>query len=273
MKLTAKRSAFALHEILLVFAALAILSAITFPAFLRARQNAQRASCQSNLRKIGLAWLQYARDSDNTMMRFSTDAPCDLCVVPQSGTPAPAPPILYWWGNQQGDKYDASPSSLRPYLASDKSYSCPAFARVKGAKLGLASYGYNAGTLSPTRYGPAPDFAPTPIPAKLSSLADAARTVAFADAAQLNSKGELRPSTYLSQPRSNFPNFHARHLETGNVLFCDGHVKAIRAVYRPTGFATFAGITAATLKQNNLGDIDEDGNLTTNELFNGTGKP
>ena len=275
-------SAFALSELLCVLAILAILAAILFPAFSRARQSSARTNCQSNLHAIGAAWLQYARDSDNTMMRFSQDAPCDLCVAPKSSlfsadpiaaTPTPSAPVIYWWGTQKGDKYDATQSLLRPYLAKNKSYSCPAFARANSGELGLASYGYNAGTLSPTRYGPAPAFAPTPRPAKLSALADPARTVAFADSAQLNAKGALRPSTYLSSPRSDFPNFHARHLETGNVLFCDGHVALMAPIYRAGAFATYAGLTAMALRGNHLGDIDDDGDLNTGELFNGKGKP
>ena len=278
MQTIRKHSAFTLTELIIILAAFAMLAAILFPAFSRARENAARTNCQSNLKQIGAAWLQYARDSDNTMMRFSTEAPCDLCVDPQAdnaktAAPTAATATIYWWGTQKGDQYDASQSSLQSYLTKGKSYSCPAFATMKGSKLGLASYGYNAGTLSPTRYGPAPAFAPTPRPAKLSSLGDAARTVAFADAAQLNSKGELRPSTYLSSPRSDFPNFHARHEGAGNVLFCDGHVKAMRPIYRPSGFATYAGLTAQTLRANHLGDIDQDGDLTTGELFNGKGKP
>ena len=283
MKTRNSHAAFALSELIVVCAMLAILAAILFPAFSRARQNAARTSCQSNLHQIGAAWLQYARDSDNTMMRFSQDAPCTLCVAPKSSllsaasTPAtsePTAPIIYWWGSQKSDKYDASQSLLRPYLAKGKSYSCPAFARADGGSaLGLASYGYNAGTLSPTRYGPAPAFSPTPRPAKLSALADAARTVAFADAAQLNAKGKLRPSTYLSSPRSDFPNFHARHAGAGNVLFCDGHVALMRPTFRSGDFATYAGLTAMALRGNHLGDIDEDGDLNTSELFNGTGKP
>ena len=277
MKSRHSRAAFALSELLCVLAILAVLAAIAFPAFLRARQNAARANCQSNLKQIGVAWLQYARDSDGTMMRFSQEAPCDLCVEPTgvasiAATSPPTAPVIYWWGTQKADKYDASQSSLRPYLARGN-YSCPAFARANGGELGLASYGYNAGTLSPTRYGPAPTFAPTPIAAKLSALADAARTVAFADAAQLNSKSALRPSTYLSSPRSDFPNFHARHENAGNVLFCDGHVKAMRPIYRPAEFKTYAGLTAKALRNNHLGDIDDDGILTTGELFNGKGKP
>ena len=275
--------AFALSELLLILALIAILAAMLFPTFTRARQDAARANCRSNLHEIGLAWLQYARDSDDTMMRFSQDAPCALCVAPTdsaatsaasiAATPPPAAPVIYWWGSQQGDNYDTSRSPLRSYLAPDKPYSCPAFARADGSdELELASYGYNAGTLSPTCYGLAPGFAPTPIPAKLSALADAARTVAFADAAQLNAQGELRPSTYLSNPRSDFPNFHARHDGTGNVLFCDGHIAAISPVYRAAEFKTYAGLSATALRNNHLGDIDEDGDLKTSEFFNGKGK-
>ena len=272
MKTLCKRSAFTLTEMLLLLATLSILAAMLFPAFTRARRNAGRTNCQSNLRQIGAAWLQYAHDSDGTLMRFSTEAPCELCVAPTAATAAPTTQTHYWWGDQKGDKYDAAQSSLRPYLAPGKSYSCPAFARVKGGELGLASYGYNAGTLSPTRYGPAPDFAPTPRPVKLSSLGDPARTVAFADAAQLNAKAQLRPSTYLSKPSDDYPNFHARHEDAGNVLFCDGHVAPMRPIYR-TGQVGYLKTPAKTLRARHLGDIDENGDLTTNELFNGTGKP
>ena len=274
MKSRNLRSAFVFSELIVVLAALAVLAAILFPTFSRARRNAARNNCQSNLHQIGLAWLQYARDSDGTMMRFSTDAPCDLCVAPNSAVPTAAPQTLYWWGSQRGDEYDASQSLLRPYLADNKPYSCPSFARASGGgELGLASYGYNAGTLSPTRYGPAPTFAPSPRPVKLSALAHAARTVAFADGAQLNSKGLLWPSTYLSKPSDDYPNFHARHAGAGNVLFCDGHIETLRPVYRPSEFATYAGLTSKALRSNHLGDIDADGDLSTNELFNGKGKP
>ena len=283
MKSRNSRAAFALSELVVALAALAVLAALLFPTWVRARQNAARTHCQSNLHQIGTAWLQYARDSDGTLMRFSQDAPCDLCLDPTGTAPTGIDPTgtapssvtstFYWWGTQQADQYDASQSLLRPYLKGDKSYSCPAFANAKGGELGLASYGYNAGTLSPTSYGPAPAFAPTPHPAKLSSLADAARTVAFADAAQLNSKGALRPSTYLSSPRGNFPNFHARHQGAGNVLFCDGHVALVPPTYRPDAFATYAGLTAMALRGNHLGDIDDDGDLKTSELFNGKGQP
>ena len=60
-----KRKAFTLIELLVVIAIIALLAAILFPVFARARENARRSSCQSNEKQIGLSIIQYIQDNDN----------------------------------------------------------------------------------------------------------------------------------------------------------------------------------------------------------------
>jgi prepilin-type N-terminal cleavage/methylation domain-containing protein/prepilin-type processing-associated H-X9-DG protein len=58
------KKGFTLIELLVVIAIIAILAAILFPVFGRARENARRSSCQSNLKQIALGVKQYVQDYD-----------------------------------------------------------------------------------------------------------------------------------------------------------------------------------------------------------------
>ena len=60
------RPAFTLIELLVVIAIIAILAAILFPVFARARESARRSTCLSNLKQIGTATLMYLQDYDDT---------------------------------------------------------------------------------------------------------------------------------------------------------------------------------------------------------------
>src|SRR5687767_4467240 len=92
-----RKSGFTLIELLVVIAIIAILAAILFPVFARARENARRASCQSNLKQIALGVFQYRQDYDE---RFPIDG---------SGT-----------GDSLGWAY-----VIQPYLKSEQIFQCP----------------------------------------------------------------------------------------------------------------------------------------------------
>jgi prepilin-type N-terminal cleavage/methylation domain-containing protein len=98
-----RRSAFTLIEILVVVAIIGILAAILFPVFGRARENARRAACQSNLKQIGLGIAQYSQDYDEAM-------PYGYLYYTQ----VPAPNDLRMWDDL-----------VQPYLKSYQVLVCP----------------------------------------------------------------------------------------------------------------------------------------------------
>ena len=63
-----RRKGFTLIELLVVIAIIAILAAILFPVFARAREKARQTSCMSNLKQLGLALLAYTSDYDETFV-------------------------------------------------------------------------------------------------------------------------------------------------------------------------------------------------------------
>lgn len=85
------RRGFTLIELLVVIAIIAILAAILFPVFAKAREAARKTSCLSNMKQIGLAAMMYVQDYDETYAdsRESTDAQdgpgCSALALPAGG--------------------------------------------------------------------------------------------------------------------------------------------------------------------------------------------
>jgi prepilin-type N-terminal cleavage/methylation domain-containing protein len=108
------RKAFTLIELLVVIAIIAILAAILFPVFARAREQARRTSCLSNMKQIGIALFMYAQDYDETLpKRRPCEDTYDVCLP----TFDPRP---------DGNAYEKTwKNSLMPYIKNYQVFKCP----------------------------------------------------------------------------------------------------------------------------------------------------
>lgn len=249
-----KRSGFTLVELLTVVAIIAVLAAILFPVFARARESARRASCQSNLKQIGLAGMQYAADYDG-------------CLPPAVVAHNPANPMAA--------STETYVDILQPYVKNMQIFVCPSFstppggtsdpANVEKLKAGNAglydrafSYGINVGggadgrlqwstpfDLEATCYGPGawnlcsdlqmyvdmhmiPTLTRTPnFPQRETLYASPSQMIWVGDEGYWSYASLLAHDVANDTVPYKEPAVDTRHLSSVNLLFLDGHVKSI----------------------------------------------
>lgn len=208
-----KNHGFTLIELLVVIAIIAILAAILFPVFGRARENARRSSCQSNLRQIGLGIMQYTQDYDERGPATGID---------YDPAPHPASQLVSWR------------QMIQPYLKSTQLFMCPSNPRKEivgdTAKLGFASIptSYSAAFAIDNNDGTKSFsyFTATDRPGSLmSEVAKPSECLMVVESIATGQGGSV-----YNVPSVGNNNLFAGHLATSNFLFVDGHVKALKPI-------------------------------------------
>ncbi|NIM06116.1 MAG: DUF1559 domain-containing protein, partial [Armatimonadetes bacterium] len=106
-----RKKGFTLIELLVVIAIIAILAAILFPVFAKAREKARQTACLSNVKQLTLAVLMYAGDWDE---RAPSTYYCIWAWNPNWGTLAP-----------QVYKYANWMTAVIPYINNYQILGCP----------------------------------------------------------------------------------------------------------------------------------------------------
>ena len=194
------RSGFTLIELLVVIAIIAILAAILFPAFAKARESARRISCVSNLKQIGTGIMQYTQEYDEKLPTYD------------DGT------VSY-------------PEMLKPYLQDFGVYKCPSNIQtidLQKTPSGIVNNHYvpNGGLPSTdvTHAGGARPMSKL-LAAALSDIKAPSQCILIGENADTNTLTECFYE--LRKGDADAPMFQG-HLGTTNFLFADGHVKSMR---------------------------------------------
>ncbi|HAZ64219.1 MAG TPA: hypothetical protein DCZ72_11510 [Armatimonadetes bacterium] len=152
-----RRRGFTLIELLVVIAIIAILAAILFPVFAKAREKARQASCSSNEKQIALAIMQYSQDYDEMYPRGYTTPPardwksdCEPYIKNTQVFRCPSVPAQ---GSGYGYSWWMATSTGRPLAQIDMPARTCLFNEIIGSVDRSAPWGYNT---NDQRFEPGP---------------------------------------------------------------------------------------------------------------------
>ncbi|MCE5240984.1 DUF1559 domain-containing protein [bacterium] len=180
------RRGFTLIELLVVIAIIAILAAILFPVFAKAREKARQTSCLSNLKQWGLAAMQYAQDFDERL--------------PKHGTKC---------GGAGANQLDVCQlNKMQPYVKNTQMATCPSSSNTWGIgwNIGMRdnSIGLAIGTIVS--------------PAQTVIMGDGGRNAPFIS-------GRDPGSCPVTEGVTNWGCIPLRHNDGANYILADGHAK------------------------------------------------
>jgi len=200
--LTRKTPGFTLIELLVVIAIIAILAAILFPVFAKAREKALQTSCLSNIKQLALGSLQYMQDYDETFFGHISGRRDD----PVFG--ATGPPGYIRWADQ-----------IYPYVKNEQMYTCPSdkYATfVQNTRDAYYGYGINYWIIYYYNY------------VSMANIQKPAETILFTDCNYYI----VYPTYYLYTYPTNVTygqngtaRLQLRHNDGVNCAFVDGHAK------------------------------------------------
>jgi prepilin-type N-terminal cleavage/methylation domain-containing protein/prepilin-type processing-associated H-X9-DG protein len=224
ISLNRKNQGFTLIELLVVIAIIAILAAILFPVFGRARENARRSSCQSNLKQMGLVLVQYAQDYDERMVSARMDLPGNSRAWQEVIQPyVKNKQIFFCPSNPNG----AIPSNnMYGSTEIEPSYMAN---MDRDRQFGTTTARFSFGSIGESnQVGPA-----------LADFTDTAQAITIFDGSYANPDwainmagmdgNNVAPANGSPTPPAiPCPAIFAGHLGTTNFLFADGHAKAMK---------------------------------------------
>jgi len=239
MNMKPSRLGFTLIELLVVIAIIAIIAAILFPVFAQVREKAHQTTCASNLKQVGIAWLMYAQDYDETSV---LNAHSDI-----SGN------FYTWFGTADAENnFDPSKGFLAPYTRNYVIQICPSNTNSPIYKGEKASFGYAVNNdLFPYQY----DYTSPRINASINiaEISQPTETIIMSDSAFLYDN-KLYSQLQLYPPSDQIygvPASHGLHHNRTNVLWFDGHIKTMPLTYITQKDSY--GNDPATLQANKLG--------------------